>query len=225
LCLASPTPWIKSLTLLLDRIASCSPETRQQIPTYSAPAPRKQSKPSHFDAAARGATAKHRFITLEPGKSLFILPSKSEATSLSIIEAVAKALPVVATGVDGILELIDETCGILLPLDEDASIRAIAQAVDRLTCDHDLRTRLCDAARNRAEQFRVRSTVARYVDLLADVLRCSPRSSRSIARTIVPVGAAVDFATPRRYGTSYGADGRSAKWKASGLADPSPRSF
>ena len=30
----------------------------------------KQSKPSYFDAAARGATAKHRFITPEPGMSL-----------------------------------------------------------------------------------------------------------------------------------------------------------
>jgi hypothetical protein len=30
----------------------------------------KQSKPSHFDAAPRGATAKHRFITPEPGMSL-----------------------------------------------------------------------------------------------------------------------------------------------------------
>jgi hypothetical protein len=33
----------------------------------------KQSKPSHFDAAARGATAKHRFITSEPGMSLRLL--------------------------------------------------------------------------------------------------------------------------------------------------------
>jgi hypothetical protein len=31
--------------------------------------PRKGFKPSHFDAAARGATAKHRFITPEPGMS------------------------------------------------------------------------------------------------------------------------------------------------------------
>jgi len=30
----------------------------------------KQSKPSHFDAAARGATANRRFITPEPGMSL-----------------------------------------------------------------------------------------------------------------------------------------------------------
>jgi hypothetical protein len=29
----------------------------------------KQSKPSHFDAAARGATANRRFITPEPGMS------------------------------------------------------------------------------------------------------------------------------------------------------------
>ena len=32
-------PPIKSLTLLLDRIASCSLETRQQISTHSAPGP------------------------------------------------------------------------------------------------------------------------------------------------------------------------------------------
>ena len=29
----------------------------------------KQSKPNYFDAAARGATAKHRLITPEPGMS------------------------------------------------------------------------------------------------------------------------------------------------------------
>jgi hypothetical protein len=33
----------------------------------------KQSKPSHFDAAARGATANRRFITPEPGMSQEVL--------------------------------------------------------------------------------------------------------------------------------------------------------
>jgi hypothetical protein len=38
----------------------------------------KQSKPSHFDAAARGATANRRFITPEPGMSHRRLPGASE---------------------------------------------------------------------------------------------------------------------------------------------------
>ena len=60
----------------------------------------KQSKPSHFDAAARGATAKHRFITPEPGTSLdqnegrlfkSVSPTITESTILNLAQAVAKA--------------------------------------------------------------------------------------------------------------------------------------
>lgn len=128
---------------------------------------------------------------------IFILPSKSEATSLSIIEAMAKGLAVVATGVDGILELIDESCAVLLPLEEDAAVVAIAEAMDELKRDADLRARLADAGRHRAEQFRVGPTIARYAEFLTAVLKERRRTDeRTFARTITPVGAALDFSKP-----------------------------
>lgn len=135
-------------------------------------------------------------VDLLDASDIFILPSKSEATSLSIIEAMAKALPIVATAIDGILELIDEDCGILLPLEEDASIRFIAQAVDSLNCDKSLRARLAHAAREKANLFRVRRAAERYVDLLSEVLSRRPRSNRSFSRSISPIGTIVDFANP-----------------------------
>ena len=51
----------------------------------------KQSKPSHFDAAARGATAKHRFITPEPGMSH---PYYSPAGAVAGTAADVATLPV-----------------------------------------------------------------------------------------------------------------------------------
>jgi len=139
-------------------------------------------------------------IDLLDASDVFILPSKSEATSLAIIEALAKGIPVVATGVDGILELIDETTGILLPVDEDASVCALAHAIDRLKSDPSFRSRLGDAGRKKADQFRVQPTVARYKDLLINILRRRPRtdSRRSFASSLLPVGSAIDFANPEQ---------------------------
>lgn len=142
--------------------------------------------------------ARSDVVDLLDASDIFILPSKSEATSLSIIEAMAKGLAVVATGVDGILELIDESCAVLLPLEEDVAISAIAEAIDALQRDTNLRFRLAEAGRRRADDFRVEPTIARYVDLLTGVLKERRRSDglRSFARTIAPVGAALDLSKP-----------------------------
>jgi hypothetical protein len=43
----------------------------------------KQSKPSHFDAAARGATANRRFITPEPGMSQKLLDLDQRLADIS----------------------------------------------------------------------------------------------------------------------------------------------
>lgn len=131
---------------------------------------------------------------------VFILPSKSESTSLSIIEAMARSVPVVATGVDGILDLIDASCGILLPLEDEAAVHAIAEAIDRLRRDVQLRWRLADAARGRAERFRIGPTIIRYRDLLAEIARRRPFDARrrSFAREIMPLGGALDFSIPEK---------------------------
>ena len=140
--------------------------------------------------------ARTDIVDLLDASDIFILPSKSEATSLSIIEAMAKGLPVVATGVDGILELIDETCAVLLPLQEDASVCAIAEALHQLKHDAPLRSRIGEAGRRKAEAFRVQPTAERYSNLLLGLLkgRRENRPMRAFARTVVLVGGSIDFA-------------------------------
>lgn len=137
-------------------------------------------------------------VDLLDASDIFILPSKSEATSLSIIEAMAKGVPVVATGVDGILELIDEDCAIVLPLEEEAAVAAIAAAIERLACDDALRLRLAEAGRRRAEDFRLDRAAARYAVLLTDILsrREARAETRRFERSRLAIGDTIDFADP-----------------------------
>ena len=68
--------------------------------------------------------------------SMFLLPSLSEGVSLSLLEAMATGLPVVATRVGGNLEVVQEgETGFLVPVREPASF---AQAISRLTTDPEL---------------------------------------------------------------------------------------
>ncbi|MGZ4256566.1 MAG: glycosyltransferase family 4 protein [Gaiellaceae bacterium] len=102
---------------------------------------------------------------------VFALSSTSEGLPLSVIEAMAAGLPVVATAVGGVPELVvDGETGLLVPA-RDA--KALAQALGRLVRDRELRERLGEAGRSRAEQlfdlpaFR-RAHVALYRSLLAE---------------------------------------------------------
>jgi glycosyltransferase involved in cell wall biosynthesis len=76
---------------------------------------------------------------------LFVLPSRSEAFPNAVLEAMAAGLPIVASGVGGILELIDDDrTGLLVTPGETAPL---ADALCRLIADPALAGRLGDAAR------------------------------------------------------------------------------
>jgi glycosyltransferase involved in cell wall biosynthesis len=82
---------------------------------------------------------------------VFALSSTSEGLPLSIIEAMAAGLPVVATAVGGVPELVvDDETGLLVP-PRDAD--AFAEALRRLVHDPELGSRLGDAGRARAERL------------------------------------------------------------------------
>jgi glycosyltransferase involved in cell wall biosynthesis len=88
---------------------------------------------------------------------------------LSIMEAMAKALPVAASGVSGIPEELGPT-GKLLPdprtRREDA-IRELSRTIELWTRDPDLRRRTGAACRERAlELFREETMLSRTLDLL-----------------------------------------------------------
>jgi L-malate glycosyltransferase len=75
---------------------------------------------------------------------IFVLPSRSEAFPNAVLEAMSAGLPIVASGVGGILELIDDhRTGLLVPPGDP---HALARGICRLMADQPLGVRLGEAA-------------------------------------------------------------------------------
>ncbi len=102
--------------------------------------------------------------------TVFVSAARSEPFGLSIVEAMAAGLPVVATASEGALEIIDDgQSGKLAPLDNPV---ALAEAINQLLDDASERSRLGrnagQAARERFSLTRMTSETERvYRDLLA----------------------------------------------------------
>jgi N-acetyl-alpha-D-glucosaminyl L-malate synthase BshA len=102
--------------------------------------------------------------------ALFLLPSESESFGLAALEAMSCGVPVVASDVGGVPEVVSHgETGLLAPVGD---VAAMATHVVRLLEDPALRRRLAHAARRRAETvFPLRPTVARYEALYRRLLR------------------------------------------------------
>ena len=92
------------------------------------------------------------------GADLFLLPSESESFGLAALEAMSCGVPVIASRVGGVPEVvIDGETGLLAPVGD---VAAMAAHVVRLIADAPLRARLGAAARRRAEAvFPLEATV------------------------------------------------------------------
>ena len=94
---------------------------------------------------------------------LFALSSHWEGSPLAVMEAMAAGLPVVATAVGGVPELVaDGETGILVPAGEE---RAFAAALVSLARDPSRRQDLAAAALRRAAAFNLDTMVASYAGL------------------------------------------------------------
>ena len=80
---------------------------------------------------------------------IFVLPSHSEGVSLALLEAMAAGLPVIATAVGGLPEVVtDGVNGLLIPPQDP---EALAQALARLLDDPALAKKLGENARQHVE--------------------------------------------------------------------------
>jgi len=103
------------------------------------------------------------------GCDAYVNSSISEGASLTIIEAMAAGLPVVATRVGGTPEVVEESCGRLVPARDAA---ALAAALLGLASDPATRASLGLAARARAEsRFTLNRMVAEYADVYRRLVR------------------------------------------------------
>ena len=100
---------------------------------------------------------------------LFVLPSLTEGASLTLLEAMARGLPVVATRVGGNAEVvIDGETGFLIPTRSPA---ALAEKILRLWREPERARRMGQAGRERVERFfNVRAMVREYEELYRHVL-------------------------------------------------------
>jgi glycosyltransferase involved in cell wall biosynthesis len=92
-------------------------------------------------------------VPLLRGADLFVLPSLSEGLGTSVLDAMALDIPVVASDVGGLTELVGGGAGLLIP---PADPRALAEAVTTLLDDPELRKRCIAEGRARVEHYTVR---------------------------------------------------------------------
>ena len=95
---------------------------------------------------------------------VFAFPSRLEGVPNAVLEAMAAGLPIAATTIGGVVDILEEgrTGFLISPDDPDA----LAAALDRLLSDASLRADLGSNARSRAvEGFSLADTVTRLVNL------------------------------------------------------------
>ena len=100
---------------------------------------------------------------------IFVFPSLHEGSPNALLEAMACELPVVASQVGGILDIVEDNRDGLLVLADDVNM--LSQKLERLVQDRDLRKRLGKAARQKIEnQFSPARETEMWLDIYYRVL-------------------------------------------------------
>jgi glycosyltransferase involved in cell wall biosynthesis len=145
---------VKDLATLLDAVARLGPELDVLV-VLIGDGPERNALEQL--ATSLGIADRVRFLGHRDdarwwlnGCDLYANSSVSEGASLTILEAMAAGLPIVATAVGGTPEVVPAECGRLVP-SRDAS--ALASAIRTLSTDASLRRNLGRAARARVERL------------------------------------------------------------------------
>ena len=101
---------------------------------------------------------------------LFAMPSLKEGLGVAALEAMGRGLPVIASDVGGLREVVEDgRSGIVVP---PANARAIASAIERLADSAELRSQMGAAARVRVvENYSIETMAARTLALYRECVR------------------------------------------------------
>ncbi len=112
---------------------------------------------------------RHDIPELLRNLDIFVLSSTTEGISLTLLEAMASGLPIVATDVGGNPEVVvDGVTGYLVPPRDPAKM---AEMLLKLVKDQQLRQQMGDKGRERViQQFSITETARQYEDLYQTVL-------------------------------------------------------
>lgn len=118
-----------------------------------------------------GAVTFHDFLEMDDkrammrGADVFLNTNRSDNSPVSVMEAAAMGMPVVATDVGALSEIVaHEHSGLLVPSDDPV---AMARATERILADEALARAMSHAARSCAEAFDAASTFPLWTRLVA----------------------------------------------------------
>jgi glycosyltransferase involved in cell wall biosynthesis len=98
---------------------------------------------------------------------LFVFPSRYEAGTLVLIEALASGLPIVTARTAGGCEIMTPECGEILEDPDD--FQAMAKAIDRLLLLKHAGPLKCPASRQVAERYDWRDMAAKYLEVFGEL--------------------------------------------------------
>src|SRR6476619_765628 len=156
-----------------------------------------QAKIEHLDLSSRvnllGSLSQDAVLEKLQAADIFALASTTDAQGATdvfptvILEAMASARPVVSTCLAGIPELVvDGQSGMLVPPGDST---VLAQALEQLLRDPELRLRFGDAGRARIEQhFRIEQTVEPLIEMLERSCSRRPAGDANASRSSLLAG-------------------------------------
>jgi colanic acid/amylovoran biosynthesis glycosyltransferase len=185
----------KGLPLLLEAIASLVHEGVEATLTVVGDGPERAALERRARALGvagqlelLGSVSQDEIRALYDQADAFCLPSFAEGVPVVLMEAMAAGLPVVATAIAGVPELVEhERSGLLV---RPSRADELAAALERLARSPELRESLGAAGRERVvEEYDLELTARRLRELFAEMLE-APVSAHSRPRSRAPATSA-----------------------------------
>lgn len=188
---------------LVGTVANLRPQKGYEVFLRAASMLRDEGLPVHFISVGHGPeeasiqAVRHRFgldeeflmlgarvdaLRVAAAFDVFVLASHFEGLPVAVMEALALGVPVVATRVGGVPEVVREGVeGLIVPTGRP---ELLAAAIRQLVLDPDLRSAMGNAARDRGRSYDIKVAAARLESIYREVLARPPGKWKPSSRSV-----------------------------------------